>query len=122
MKNVKSRPCRTLFLLIFVMTTLGCTTLRPVVGTDKRAISDQISVGNKVEVTLQDHSVTNFRVDEITEIGIGGDGIFIDFRDIRQIHTRKLAVGRTVFGIVGGVGIVVLVALIDSGPFLPPGP
>lgn len=118
-----SRACRTLLLLVFfVTTTLGCTTLQPVAGTDREAISGQISVGDRIEVTQLDHGIMKFKVDEISESGIGGDGLFVDYRDIRQIRTRKTHLGKTVFGVVGGTAIVLILALVAAGPVFVPAP
>lgn len=117
-----SRACKMLVLLLFVTTTLGCTALRPVTGTDRETISAQVSVGDRIEVTRLDHSIINFKVDEISESGIGGGGLFIHYRDIRQVRSKKIRLGRTAFGIVGGVAIVLILAIVAAEPAFFPAP
>ena len=116
---MSSRTCRTLMLLVFVTTTLGCTTLRPVIGSDLEAVSNQISAGDKIEVTRQDHRLVIFRVSEITKTGIGGEGNFIDYGDILQIRVVKKSPGRTVIGVVAAA---LLLAVLIAGPANYPAP
>jgi len=92
--------------------------MQPIRGTDRETLSNQISVGDTVEIAQKTGGIVRFEVDEISESGIGGEGKFIAYRDIRQVWISQISrksPGGIVLGIVVIVGgVALLLALIEN--------
>ena len=116
--HTNSIICRSIVFLILVTFTVGCTTMQPIRGTDRETLSNQISVGDTVEIAQKTGGIVRFEVDEISESGIGGEGKFIAYRDIRQVWISQISrksPGGIVLGIVVIVGgVALLLALIEN--------
>jgi len=73
---------------VVIAFTAGCTSMRTVSGDDAAGPSDKVWVGEKVKITRNDLSSVKFRVTEISDDGISGDGIFVAYTDIQQLQVR----------------------------------
>jgi hypothetical protein len=59
--------------------------------TDREALASLISVGEKVEVTRKNGDIVSFRVEQISESAISGQGHAIPFDDIGQLMVVRSA-------------------------------
>ncbi len=53
---------RVVICFVLIAFTAGCTTMHPVYGTNAAAVSAQIEVGDKIEITRNDSSSVKFTV------------------------------------------------------------
>lgn len=113
--RTNSMICRSLVVLIIVTFTSGCTTMQPIRGTDGESLSNQISVGDTVEITRLDGEVVKFKVDDVLQSGVGGEGQFIAYKDIRQVRVARKGSATPALLIVGGiVAAILLVGLLED--------
>ena len=99
---------------VVIAFTAGCTSMRTVSGDDAAGPSDKVWVGNKVKITRNDLSSAKFRVTEISDDGISGDGIFVAYADIQQLqvqHKRDNKAGKIIGGVILGAAAVTLWAI-----------
>lgn len=112
--------------LVLIAFATGCTTMRPVDGTDAASFAGQFEVGDKVRITRMDFSTHEFEITEIADDGIGGDGIFIPWSDIQLAEIRRIDRLRTGTVVVLGAAVVlagvVLASGFDIGPIALAGP
>jgi len=83
--------------------------MKPLPSADHATVSSQVELGDKVEITKNDGSVVKFEVSEITDAGIGGDGQFIAYADMRDISSKQFSAGATLGLTVGILAIVTVV-------------
>lgn len=106
----------TRFIVCFVLIafTAGCTTMRPVYGTDAASYAAQIEVGDKIEITRKDLTTVEFKVTDLSNDGISGEDTFVAYSDIETIQTvhsnaRKITgivlVGVALVGLVGTLAV-----------------
>ena len=82
------------FVLLSFVT--GCTTTRALPANDAQSIASPLKLGDKVQITRNDASDVKFKVDAISKEGIGGDGIFVAYSDIRKLRIREHSTTKTV--------------------------
>jgi protein involved in polysaccharide export with SLBB domain len=103
LKNGNSGLTRSIVCLVLIAFTAGCTTMRPVYGTDATSYATQIEVGDKIEITRNDLTTVQFKVTDISDEGISGDGTFVAYSDIQQVQTVRIKTGATIALVVLGV-------------------
>jgi hypothetical protein len=86
----------------------GCTTMRALPSSDAQSIASQVEVGDKVQVTRSDGSDVKFKVEEISNEGLAGDGVFVAYSDVLQVRVREHSTAKT-------VGLVVAILLVVKG-------
>jgi uncharacterized OB-fold protein len=69
------------------------------------SVASQVKIGDKVEITKKNGAVVKFKVDNIWQTGLSGDGKSVVFRDIVQILITQFDSGKTVT-LVAGVAVV----------------
>ena len=94
--------------LVLIAFTAGCTTLRPLPETDAESLASQIEVGDKIKIMRNDDTDVTFKVSAVSDEGISGDEVFVEYSDIRQVQVRQLSTLKTV-GLIAAI-IAVLVA------------
>jgi len=103
-----------LTIIVFILS--GCTTLRPVelsqpVIQERITAGDLIKTGDRVQITTIDGKVHALKVISINDGTIKGKNIEIAVNDIMQVEKRKISTVKTVFLVVGVLGVVALVQL-----------
>ena len=107
---------------VLIAFTAGCTSMQTVSGGDAAGPSDKVWVGEKVKITRNDLSLVKFRVTEISDDGISGDGIFVAYTDIQQLQVRhknndgqghENKAGRIIGGVL--LAVVALPVLLAAG-------
>ena len=110
---VSHRPfLRVLMCLAIVSLASACTTMQPLDVSSTANLANRLDVGDKVEVTRNDGAVMTFKISEMSDTGISGEGQSVAYADIREVKTSKIKVGPTV-GI--AVGIAAVAAIAGSG-------
>ena len=102
---------RVVICFVLIAFTAGCTTKRPVNGTDAAFVSAKIEVGDKIEITRKDKSSVKFRVTAISDDGISGKGTFVAFSDIKKLQlqvSRKNTAGKIIAGVALGAAAVAI--------------
>ena len=112
----ESTASRLVTFLALVAFATGCSTMQPISGSDFVAITAQVDIGDKVKITRSDSSTIKFRVDEISESGIGGDGEFVAFD---EIHTIEAGRGELGTGILMATFAVIVVAAVAASASMP---
>lgn len=102
------RVSRIVAYLVLVTSILGCTSMRPLAISDGYTARDQVEVGDYVRVTLADNSEHLFKIDSKTEVGIGGEGRFVEFADIQHIDVKKFSSAKTI-GLVAAAVLVLAI-------------
>jgi len=74
-------------------------------------IADEVTIGDRIEITLKNSSKESFQVTEISETGINGENEFVSYADIQEIkivQTVKARSSGTNSKVVGGVLVAAL--------------
>ena len=117
--RVRASVRRVIICTVLLIAIAGCSSSPAIRFSDTEAISSQVSIGQLIEVTQLDGSVSRFHVREITNDGIGGDDYFIKFDDIDHVtvvqpeSTREERVRHELQNAFIGImlGIILFVAL-----------
>ena len=97
--------------LIFVMLVTGaagCTTTQSVPA-NPTSVSSRIEVGDSISIRKRDGDVVELEVTRMTRSGIHGNGQYVAYADMREIHMKEFDGAKTA-GLVGviGAGIIVI--------------
>ncbi len=92
--------------IVLISFISGCTTMRSLPSDDAQSIGSQLEVGDKVQIVRRDASDVRFKVEEISNEGLAGDGIFVAYSDILQVSVREHSTAKTV-GLVAAILVVV---------------
>ena len=101
------RLCVCLALLVFAA---GCSTFQRLPGTDAETVKSQVSVGDSVKITKNNGEKVRFKVSEVSDSGIGGEGQFVAYPDIQEIRSTQISTGATV-GVSATVGILLVLLI-----------
>lgn len=101
--------------LVLIAFTAGCTTMRPLPTTSGQSLSSQIEVGDKITIIRNDLTEVTFKVADVSEEGLSGDGLFVAFSDIQQVQVRQFSTGKTVGLVAAIVGVLALGSGVDAG-------
>jgi len=100
--------------LVLVLLISGCTTFRPVVGTQEevqRRIleGEALAAGDRVRLTTADGQVHEFRVESVTPDSgmVFGERGSVPIRDVVTLEQRVRAPAKT-WGLVGGLALLLL--------------
>jgi len=96
--------------LVLIAFATGCTTMRPLAESNAQSLASQVAVGDKIRITRNDLSEVEFKVSAISDKGISGDGVYVDYSDIRQVQVRQFSAGKTA-GLVVAIVAVVAIAI-----------
>lgn len=84
--------------------------MKPVEGIeDKSNIIKSVKVDNMVSVKTKEGQKMEFKVIRIGEDAIFGDGVQVNFSDIKEIKVEKLSKGKS---IAAGVGVYIAIGII----------
>ena len=67
-------------------------------------------MGDSVKITKNDGEEVRFKVSEITDSGIGGEGQYVAYSDIGEIRSAQFSTGATV-GVSVMTGYILLIVL-----------
>ncbi len=109
-----------LTILALLISTSGCTTLRPLESHD--TLANLVKVGDKVEVIKKDGHINRFTVGKVTDEFIAGNDkygslVSILLADIEAVSVEKINGPRTTLVTAGGI-VVGTVALFVVGSFV----
>ena len=63
--------------------------MRAIPISDREYIANQLVVGDKAEVTRKDGDIVKFRVEQVSETGISGEGHAIAYDDMQQLRVAQ---------------------------------
>jgi hypothetical protein len=114
-----------IFYMVLITFAVGCTTMQSVPAIDAQSLASQIEVGDEISIVRNDLTDVTFDVDVVSDEGIGGDGVFVAYADIRQVQVRQFNTGKTVGFAAILVALVITIGSSDigiSGDFFGPPP
>jgi hypothetical protein len=103
-----AQPTKFFVCIVLLAFAAGCTTMRSLPSSDAQSVASQIEVGDKVQVTRNDGSDVEFKVEAISNEGLAGDGVFVTYSDILQVRVREHSTAKT-------VGLVVAILVVVKG-------
>lgn len=88
----------------------GCSTMKPVEMPPEQVqqrISEGeiVEVGDTIKIATADDAVYKFKVTELTDLMIGGDGVDIPIDQVVAIETKEFSLGKTA-AFAGGATVV----------------
>lgn len=97
---------RSVVWVVAIALVSACSTTRQIVIADSRPLTEQVKVGDRVEIEKKDGVLLKFRVSEVSPEGLRGGNVFVPTEDIGQ--------ARVIEGSdpVSSIGAVVLWAVI----------
>lgn len=104
-------------ILIAVLTTTGCTTIKPIDIDGPTTFAEQIKVGDKVRLAYLDERVREIRViavndQEITGKLESGGVVIADWRDIYDVEQVRISPLKTAGAAVGIAIAIPIIALL----------
>jgi len=100
---------RTLGYLTLVIFAAGCSTMHTIPLSDGESLQSSVSVGQRVEVTDIHGNVSKFRVENVSESEISGEGhavVLSDLQRLRVIESSGTMNDKTVLWILLAVAVV----------------
>jgi len=96
--------------LVLIAFTAGCTSMGTLPTTDTQSLLSQIEAGDTVKVVRNDRTEVTFKVTNVSDDGISGDGVFVAVSDIRQVQIRQFSTGKTLGLVAAIVGVLAIIA------------
>ena len=93
-----------MFLCLF---TAGCTTTTKVPATYWSTLATRVEPGDKVAITKSDGQEVKFKVDEVNNQGIAGDGQYVAYADMREVLLTEYDSEKTTKVVLATTGTVV---------------
>jgi hypothetical protein len=93
-----------MFLCLF---TAGCTTTTKVPATYWSTLATRVEPGDKVAITKSDGQEVKFKVDEVNNQGIAGDGQYVAYADMREVLLTEYDSEKTAKVVLATTGTVV---------------
>jgi len=109
------RAIRVVTWIVLIAFMTGCAGMKTLSAADQATISSKVSVGDNVEITRPDGSVTTFEVERIDDAGVHGEGQSVPYADIREIRVGDRSENRTIVIALIFIGAVILGAAAGSG-------
>ncbi len=86
--------------VLIILIVSGCSTMKPVEMPPDRvqqkiSAGEVLSIGDKVKIATRDGEVHQFKVTEINDQQIQGDGIEIPIDEIVAVETKEFSLGKT---------------------------
>ncbi len=86
--------------LLIILMVSGCTSMKPVEMSpdqvqQKIAAGEVLGVGDKVKIATSDDQIHKFKVTEVTDQKVRGDGIEVPIDEIVAVETKKFSLGKT---------------------------
>ncbi len=94
--------------LVLIAFATGCTAMRPLAEPNVQSLESQVEAGDNIKIIRNDHTEVMFDVSAVSDKGISGDGVYVDYSDIWQVQIRRFSAGKTA-GLV--VAIVAVAAI-----------
>ena len=110
-QDTTSVSSRFLVGLVLVTFTAWCSNTPAMQTYNMEKIADEVTIGDRIEITLKNSSKESFQVTEISETGINGENEFVSYADIQEIkivQTVKARSSGTNSKVVGGVLVAAL--------------
>ena len=95
----------------------GCASFETLPGTDAQSLASQIEVGDKIKIMRNDDTDVTFKVSDVSDEGISGDGVFVAYSDIRWVQVSQQSIVKSA-GLMVGVTVVILAIAFSSGNFV----
>jgi hypothetical protein len=111
LKNGNAGLTRSIVCFVLIAFTAGCTTMRPVYGTDAASYAAQIEVGDKIEITRKDLTTIQFKVTDVSNDGISGEDTFVAYSDVETIQMVHNNAGKVTGIVLIGVALVGLAGM-----------
>ena len=102
--------------LVLIAFTAGCTTMRSLPATDAQSLASQIEVGDKIKIMRNDDTDVTFKVSDVSDEGISGDGVFVAYSDIRWVQVSQQSIVKSA-GLMVGITVVFLAIALSSADF-----
>ncbi len=102
--------------LVLIAFTAGCTTMRSLPTTDAQSLASQIEVGDKIKIMRNDDTDVTFKVSDVSDEGISGDGVFVAYSDIRSVQVSQQSIVKSA-GLMVGITVLFLAIAISSADF-----
>ena len=121
--NSRSRFSTLLIAFIACLSTMACTTIKPVYNAPDASIASQLKPGDRVRITLINDRVKEIRITEVDETHIAGviykdspvqkKGSIVDeeWADVFSVETVKVSPAKTAGAAVGAAAVVSIVAV-----------
>ena len=106
----RSASNKVIVYLILIAFTTGCTSMGTLPTTDAQSLLSQIEAGDTIKVVRNDTTEVTFKVTNVSDDGISGDGVFVAVSDIRQVQIRQFSTGKTAGLVAAIVGVLAILA------------
>jgi hypothetical protein len=83
---------------------LACTTLQPMTN-DAATLQQMLHPGDRVELTTTSGEALRFKLTEVDDRGLHGEGHDVPYRDIGSISRSEMAGGRTALLVLGVIAV-----------------
>jgi|GEM_PF-6740004 len=93
--------------IVGCISLIACTSLSPI---ELGRASEQLNVGDKVEIVTKKGEKSSFTVDHISAEGISGQGYSLAYTDIKTLHKVNFNDTRTGLLTFGIIGILLLLS------------
>lgn len=101
--------------LVLIRFTVGCATTRALPATDAQSLASQIMVGDKISIVRNDLTDITFNVSTVSDEGIGGDGVYVAYSDVRQVQVQQFNAGKTLGLVAAAVALLALALASSAG-------
>ncbi len=102
--------------LVLIAFLAGCASFETLPGTDAQSLASQIEVGDKIKIMRNDDTDVTFKVSDVSDEGISGDGVFVAYSDIRWVQVSQQSIVKSV-GLMVGIAVVFLALIISSNGY-----
>ncbi len=94
----------------------GCASFETLPGTDAQSLASQIELGDKIKIMRNDDTDVTFKVSDVSDEGISGDGVFVAYSDIRWVQVSQQSIVKSA-GLMVGITVVILAIAISSADY-----
>jgi hypothetical protein len=100
--------------LLFAVSLSGCSVLQPMPG-GPSTWRNSVKAGDTVQVSTTDGKNLEFKVDEVTDSGLRGEGQAVDYDAISSLQKKSVSTWRTVALV--ALGVLAVGALAGGGGY-----
>jgi hypothetical protein len=99
---------------VVVLSMLGCTTITPLTANGSQ-LGSTLKPGDKVEITTTRGQQLNLKVDSVGASSLQGGGQTVAYNDIQSISRKEVDSQKTLWVVLGIVGVGALAAAAGGG-------